>query len=130
MSDAPVSTLPGLGPVTQERLVEAGIRTVGELRSIGPVEAYRRLKFMMPRQVSLNALYALEAALRGCHWLDLPQDVKTALRREATIIELSSKPTIQPSFILVERRVICGTRHHLLQVTSGKKIAISQGAPL
>lgn len=87
MSDAPVSTLPGLGPVTQERLVEAGIRTVGELRSIGPVEAYRRLKFMMPRQVSLNALYALEAALRGCHWLDLPQDVKAALQREATIID-------------------------------------------
>jgi DNA transformation protein len=91
MSDAPVSTLPGLGPVTQERLEAAGIRTIDELRAIGPVEAYRRLKFMMPRQVSLNALYALEAALRGCHWLDLPQDVKTALQREAKTIDEATR---------------------------------------
>jgi DNA transformation protein len=91
MSDAPVSTLPGLGPVTQERLEEAGIRTIEELRAIGPVEAYRRLKFMMPRQVSLNALYALEAALRGCHWLDLPQDVKAALQREAQTIDEATR---------------------------------------
>jgi DNA transformation protein and related proteins len=86
MNDAPVSTLPGLGPVTEGWLAEAGIRTVQELRAIGPVEAYRRLKFMMPRQVNLNALYALEAALRGYHWLDLPQDVKAALQREAQAI--------------------------------------------
>ncbi|MGO4526844.1 TfoX/Sxy family DNA transformation protein [Microvirga sp. 2MCAF35] len=70
-----------------DALADAGIRTVGELRSIGSVEAYRRLKFMQPRQVSLNALYALEAALRGCHWLDLPQDVKAALQQEAKTID-------------------------------------------
>ena len=42
---------------------------------------------MLPRQVNLNALYALEAALRGCHWLDLPQDVKTALQQQAKAID-------------------------------------------
>ena len=87
MSDAPIETLSGIGPVTQGWLVEAGIRTVGELRSIGAVEAYRRLKFMLPRRVNLNALYALEASLRGCHWLDLPQDVKTALQQQARLID-------------------------------------------
>ena len=87
MNDAAIDTLPGIGPMTQSRLADAGIRTVGELRSIGSVEAYRRLKFMLPRQVSLNALYALEAALRGCHWLHLPQDVKAALQEQATIID-------------------------------------------
>jgi DNA transformation protein len=87
MSDAPVDTLPGIGPVTQGWLREAGIRTEGELRSIGAVEVYRRLKFMLPRQVNLNTLYALEAALRGCHWLDLPQDVKTALQQQAKAID-------------------------------------------
>ncbi|HEV2567040.1 MAG TPA: TfoX/Sxy family protein [Microvirga sp.] len=87
MSDAAIDTLPGIGPVTQSRLEEAGIRTVGDLRSIGSVEAYRRLKFMLPRQVSLNALYALEAALRGCRWLDLPPDVKAALQQQAKIID-------------------------------------------
>ena len=87
MNDAPVDTLPGIGPATQGWLREVGIRTEGELRSMGAVEAYRRLKFMLPRQVNLNALYALEAALRGCHWLDLPQDVKTALQHQAKAID-------------------------------------------
>ena len=50
--------------MTQGWLDEAGIRTVADLRSIGSLEAYRRLKFMFSRQVSLNALYGLEAALR------------------------------------------------------------------
>ncbi len=87
MSDAPVDTLPGIGPVTQGWLKEAGIRTEGELRAIGAVEAYRRLKFMLPRQVTLNALYALEASLSGRHWLDLSPDVKTALQQQARTID-------------------------------------------
>jgi DNA transformation protein len=87
MSDAPIDTLPGIGPVTRGWLEDAGIRTAGELRSMGAVEAYRRLKFMLPRRVNLNALYVLEAALRGCHWLDLPQDVKTALQEQARSID-------------------------------------------
>ena len=87
MSDVPIDTLPGIGPMTQSRLAEAGIRSVDDLRSMGAVEAYRRLKFMLPRQVSLNALYALEAALRGCHWLDLPQDVKAALQDQGKLID-------------------------------------------
>ncbi len=87
MSDAPIDALPGIGPVTQGWLLEAGIRTADELRSIGALEAYRRLKFMLPRRVNLNALYALEAALRGCHWLDLPQDVKATLQEQAKMID-------------------------------------------
>ena len=87
MSDAPISSLPGIGPVTQGWLDEVGIGTVADLQSIGAVEAYRRLKFMFPRRVSLNALYGLEAALRGCHWLDLPPTVKTVLQQEAKAID-------------------------------------------
>ncbi len=87
MSNAPIDTLPGIGPVTRGWLEDAGIRTAGELRSMGAVEAYRRLKFMLPRRVNLNALYALEAALRGCHWLDLPQDVKATLQEQAKVID-------------------------------------------
>ncbi|MCB5177339.1 MULTISPECIES: TfoX/Sxy family protein [Microvirga] len=87
MNDAPIGTLPGVGPVTQGWLEEAGIRTVAELRAVGSVDAYRRLKFMFPRRVSLNALYGIEAALRGCHWLDLPPSVKSALQQEARTID-------------------------------------------
>jgi DNA transformation protein len=87
VSDAPISTLPGIGPITQRWLDEAGIGTVDALRSIGAVEAYRRLKFMFPRKVTLNAVYGLEAAMRGCRWADLPPDVKVILRQEAEAID-------------------------------------------
>jgi DNA transformation protein len=87
VSEEPISTLPGIGPVTQGWLEEAGIGTVGDLRRLGAVEVYRRLKFMLPKQVNLNALYDLEAALRGCHWLDLPPEIKAALQQEAKTID-------------------------------------------
>jgi DNA transformation protein len=88
MSDAPpIEVLPGISPATRSWLEEVGVCTIEDLQSLGSVEAYRRLRFMFPRRVSLNALYALEAALRGCHWLDLPQNVKTVLQQEARIID-------------------------------------------
>jgi DNA transformation protein and related proteins len=87
LREAPISILPGIEPMTQSVLDEAGIGTIGDLRTIGAVEAYRRLKFMFPRRVSINALYGLEAALRGCHWLDLPSPVKTILQQEAKAID-------------------------------------------
>ncbi len=86
---SPVSALPAIGPVTCGWLEAAGIGDVGELRALSSVEAYRRIKFMRPRQANLNALYALEAALRGCHWLHLPAEAKAALQHEAKAIDLS-----------------------------------------
>ncbi|MBZ6077423.1 TfoX/Sxy family protein [Microvirga puerhi] len=96
MPDAPISTLPGIGSVTQKWLEEAGIGTVSDLRSLGAVEVYRRLKFMFPGRVTLNALYGLEAALRGCHWLDLPSSVKTILRQEAKAIDEALRRGMSP----------------------------------
>jgi len=89
----PLDDLPGIGPVTRSWLEDAGIATAEELRALGAVEAWRRLKFMMPNRVNLNALYALEAALRGSHWLDLPAEVKQSLQQEAKQFALSlAKP--------------------------------------
>ena len=85
--DAPAGALPGIGSATRSWLEEAGIATVADLRALGSVEAYRRLRFMGSIRVSLNALYALEAALRGCRWLELPPDVKDALRSEAKAVD-------------------------------------------
>ncbi|MBM6594877.1 TfoX/Sxy family DNA transformation protein [Microvirga pudoricolor] len=87
MTDTPLHAPPGLGPVTEGRLREVGIATIADLRAIGAVEAYRRLKFVMPRQVSQNALYDLEAALRGCGGLDLPLDVRNALQAQSQAID-------------------------------------------
>lgn len=77
------SIFPGIGPVTEKRLVEIGIANVAALRELGAADAYRRLKFHFGKAVTLNALYGLEAVIRGCHWLDLPAERKQELKRAA-----------------------------------------------
>ncbi len=81
-SDRP-GALPGLGPKSSQWLAEVGIATVDELRAVGAVAAYRRLKHWNPRLVSVNALYALHAALNGLHWRAVDDGTKARLRAEA-----------------------------------------------
>jgi len=73
-----------LGPVTARRLAELGIADEADLRRIGPVAAYRRLKFADPRGTTLVALYALHGALTDTPWTELSAEVTRELRRAAT----------------------------------------------
>lgn len=72
--------LPGLGPKSVAWLREVGIESEADLRAIGAVDAYRRLKHWNPRLVSLNMLYGLHAALNGQHWRAVDDDTKARLR--------------------------------------------------
>jgi DNA transformation protein len=76
------SLFPGIGPVTEQRLIEIGIHDLAALRKLGAIKTYQRLKFRHGKAVTLNALYGLEAVIVGCHWLAIPQarkkDLKTA----------------------------------------------------
>lgn len=82
-NDASIEQLSGIGPKTASWLREVGVETVAELRALGPVEAYRRLKFRSPRRISLNALWALYGALHGIPWNRIPAEVKERLLAEA-----------------------------------------------
>jgi len=64
-------------------LADVGVHREGDLRRIGAVDAYHRLKFRFGRQVTIIALYAMEAALRGCDWRSLDPETKERLRRAA-----------------------------------------------
>jgi DNA transformation protein len=75
--------LKNLGPATVRMLAEIDVKTAAELRQLGAVETWRRLKFRFGSHVTLNALYALEAALQGRHWLDLSPVEKAALKASA-----------------------------------------------
>lgn len=72
--------LKNIGPASVRQLQEVGIEDAAALRKLGAILAYRRLKHAFPREVSLVMLYALEGALRGCHWNQLPPGVKEKLR--------------------------------------------------
>ena len=83
--DRTLSALRNIGAVSARRLSAVGIASERELRAMGAVAAYRRVKHMEPRHTSLNLLYALEGALMGCHWQRVPVEVKARLRREAGV---------------------------------------------
>lgn len=71
-----------IGPKTQTLLGAIGVFTMQDLQDLGAVETYRHLKAAFPERVSLNALYALEAALMNLDWRDLPPERKEELRAE------------------------------------------------
>ncbi len=78
-----LTTLKNIGPASVRQLRDVGIESAAELRKIGALDAYRRLKHAFPRHVSLLMLYALEGALRDCHWNRLPPGVKDRLKKAA-----------------------------------------------
>ncbi|MGD9740236.1 MAG: TfoX/Sxy family protein [Bauldia sp.] len=76
--------LPGLGPRSTLWLREVGVETEADLRSLGAVAAYRRLKHWDPKRVSLNMLYGLHAALSGIPISAVDAETKAQLKDEAT----------------------------------------------
>lgn len=98
-----IEDLPNLGPVTRRWLAEAGITDAEALREIGAVGAYVRLRFAQGR-VSLNALYALHAALRGIPWTALGEEERAELRRAAEAALPSREPEPRPRSRAAEAR--------------------------
>ncbi|MEW6998061.1 TfoX/Sxy family protein [Colwelliaceae bacterium BS250] len=74
--------LKGLGPKSEQLLIEVGIKTEQDLRAIGAIRAFIRLKRKGNTKPSLNFLYALVGALEGEHWLDIAKHEKGQLLME------------------------------------------------
>jgi DNA transformation protein and related proteins len=80
----PLSGLRNIGPKTASWLAGIGIATEAQLRRVGPVAAYRRLKHERPDEVTVICLYGpLYGELAGRHWNQLPAELKQQLRAEA-----------------------------------------------
>lgn len=82
--DAPVTLerMRNLGPVIAGRLRAVGIGTPEELRRVGAVEAYVRLKRAF-RETTHAHLYALHGAVTDVRWYALPEGARAALRDAA-----------------------------------------------
>ena len=76
--------LKNLGMASVNILHAVGINTFSELRKVGAVEAYRRIK-ARDINVSKVMLYALQGALLNVHWNDLSPDLKLQLVSEAEL---------------------------------------------
>ncbi len=74
--------LKNLGMASVNILRAIGINTHADLKQLGAVEVYRRIR-ARNINVSKVMLYALEGALIGVHWSSLPPDHKARLVHEA-----------------------------------------------
>jgi hypothetical protein len=70
--------LRNIGPKSAAWLRQVGLRTEEDLRAIGALEAFVRVK-RAGFKPSLNLLYALEGALLDCHWQDIPAERRSEL---------------------------------------------------
>ena len=80
--DSDLLELKNLGAATVNILHAIGIHTESELREVGSVQAYTRIK-ARGIHVSKVMLYALEGALLGIHWNDLEPTLKSSLLEQA-----------------------------------------------
>lgn len=91
--DTPLLGLKNIGPTIAARFAAVGIKTVGEVRAIGPAEAYRRVQARHPEMTMpvCYYLYSLQGALQGVHWDALSPATKMKLRKDAGVERSESR---------------------------------------
>jgi len=100
----PLAELPNLGPKSQAMLVHAGISSLAQLRALGSVAAYIKVK-QAGGNVSLNLLWALEGALSGEHWQVVAKEHRTSL-----LLALEEQERQPDSALYTEGHVARGRR--------------------
>lgn len=70
--------LRNIGPKSAAWLRQTGIRSQEDLEAVGSLAAYVRVK-RAGFKPSLNLLYALEGAILGCHWQEIPEQRRDEL---------------------------------------------------
>ena len=68
-----------IGKELERKLMDVGITSFAELKNTGSEQAFLRLRAVDPG-VCLNMLCALDGAIAGIRWHDLPATRKTELK--------------------------------------------------
>jgi hypothetical protein len=79
------SKIRNVGPTSAAWLRQVGIKTDAEVRAIGALEAFMKVK-RAGFKPSLNLLYALEGAVLDCHWTAL-----TVERKNELVLEVNAR---------------------------------------
>jgi DNA transformation protein len=72
-----------IGPVLAAELRQAGIATLEELRALGELEAWLRVRRVNPERDCASSLQALAGAIRGVRWHVLPPELRRELAKRA-----------------------------------------------
>lgn len=74
-----LTDLPNISKVIASDLQKAGINTAEDLKQIGSKEAFIRTRLQADHDACLNQLCALEGAIQGVRWHQLPESTKVDL---------------------------------------------------
>lgn len=74
-----LSSLPNIGKVVEEQLMQVGVDSAEELKRIGAREAWLRIQ-QIDESACIHRLMALEGAIRGVKKSMLPDEVKADLK--------------------------------------------------
>jgi DNA transformation protein len=76
-----LTQLPNIGPVLAEKLNQIGVTTYDELAEMGSVEALIRIG-QTDITAFANMLYALEGAILGVRWHDIPKEHRDKVKEQ------------------------------------------------
>jgi len=74
-----LTQLPNIGKVVAEKLFQVGITRPEELRALGSEQSFIRI-LTIDETACLSMLQALEGAVQGIRWHDLPKERKEELK--------------------------------------------------
>ncbi len=74
-----LTEMPNIGKVVAEKLIQVGITTPEELKAVGSEQAFIRLQ-TIDETACLSMLQALEGAVQGMRWHNLPRERKEELK--------------------------------------------------
>ena len=81
-----LTSMRNIGTEMARKLAAVGVRTPEELAAAGAKDAFFRLKTLYPG-VCLVHLYALEGAVRGVDFNELPPEVKADLKEFSDMLK-------------------------------------------
>ena len=74
-----LSSLPNIGKVVEEQLMQVGVNSAGELKRVGAKDAWLRIQ-AIDESACIHRLMALEGAIQGVKKSMLPDGVKADLK--------------------------------------------------
>ena len=74
-----LSDMKNIGATLADRMKDAGIKNGDELVSLGAKQAFLKVKSLYP-DACINHLYAIEGAIEGIRWHNLPSETKSDLK--------------------------------------------------
>lgn len=86
MNGRPIRNFPGLGPKSEAMLASAGIESVEQLKAMGSVRAFLKVKHAGFKP-SLNLLWGLESAVTGVPWQVIARQNRLSLLLEMEALE-------------------------------------------